>query len=44
VEHGVASFPVWVFCARAPRARLIRFCFARERTTLAAAAAKLRVL
>jgi methionine aminotransferase len=44
VEHGVASIPVSVFCARAPRARLIRFCFARERTTLAAAAAKLRVL
>lgn len=44
VEHGVASIPVSVFCERAPRERLIRFCFARERETLAAAAAKLRAL
>jgi methionine aminotransferase len=44
VEHGVASIPVSVFCERAPRERLIRFCFARERDTLAAAAAKLQAL
>jgi methionine aminotransferase len=44
VEHGVASIPVSVFCERAPRERLIRFCFARERETLAAAAARLRAL
>jgi methionine aminotransferase len=44
IEHGVASIPVSVFCAQAPRERLIRFCFARERATLAAAAAKLQAL
>ena len=44
VEHGVASIPVSVFCERAPRERLVRFCFAREPETLAAAAAKLRAL
>jgi methionine aminotransferase len=44
VEHAVASIPVSVFCERAPRERLVRFCFAREPETLAAAAAKLRAL
>jgi methionine aminotransferase len=44
VEHGVASIPVSVFCERTPRERLIRFCFAREPATLAAAAARLRAL
>jgi methionine aminotransferase len=44
VEHGVASIPVSVFCERAPRERLVRFCFARERKTLAAAAARLSAL
>jgi methionine aminotransferase len=44
IEHGVASIPVSVFCAQAPRERLIRFCFARERETLAAAGAKLQAL
>jgi methionine aminotransferase len=44
IEHGVATIPVSVFCENAPRERLIRFCFARERGTLAAAAAKLQAL
>ena len=44
IEHGVATIPVSVFCAAAPSEQLIRFCFARERETLAAAAAKLRAL
>jgi methionine aminotransferase len=44
VEHGVAGIPVSVFYASPPRERLIRFCFARERATLAGAAARLRAL
>ncbi|MEM9058012.1 MAG: aminotransferase class I/II-fold pyridoxal phosphate-dependent enzyme, partial [Pseudomonadota bacterium] len=42
VEHGVAVIPVSVFYADPPAdARLVRFCFAKEASTLEAAAEKL---
>jgi methionine aminotransferase len=33
-KHGVAVIPVSAFYAEPPRARLIRFCFAKESGTL----------
>jgi len=45
VEHGVATIPVSVFYRDPPEdSRLVRFCFAKERATLDAAAARLRAL
>ena len=44
IEHGVAAIPVSVFYAQAPRDRLVRFCFAKEPSTLDAAAARLRAV
>jgi methionine aminotransferase len=41
-RHGVAAIPLSPFCARAPGARLVRFCFAKEDATLARAAERLR--
>lgn len=38
VERGVAAIPVSVFYARPPEARMLRFCFAKDDATLAAAA------
>jgi len=43
-RHGVAAIPLSPFCEEPPQARLIRFCFAKEDGTLAAAAAKLRAV
>jgi methionine aminotransferase len=40
-KHGVAAIPLSPFCAQAPDARLIRFCFAKEDATLARAAERL---
>jgi methionine transaminase len=40
-EHGVAAIPVSVFYADAPRATLVRLCFAKENATLRAAAERL---
>jgi methionine aminotransferase len=40
--HRVAAIPLSPFCARAPEARLVRFCFAKEDATLARAAERLR--
>jgi methionine aminotransferase len=40
-KHGVAAIPLSPFCARAPEARLVRFCFAKEDATLARAAERL---
>jgi methionine aminotransferase len=37
-EAGIASIPVSVFCAAAPRERLLRFCFAKDAATLREAA------
>lgn len=41
-EKGVAAIPVSAFYQRAPEARLIRFCFAKNEQTLLAAAERLR--
>lgn len=42
VEHGVACIPVSVFYAEPPAGqRLVRFCFAKESATIAAAAERL---
>jgi methionine aminotransferase len=41
-RHGVAAIPLSPFCDETPAARLVRFCFAKHDSTLAAAAAKLR--
>jgi methionine aminotransferase len=38
VEHGVAAIPVSVFYDRPPETRVLRFCFAKDDATLAAAA------
>jgi methionine aminotransferase len=38
IEYGVAAIPVSVFYTRPPEARLLRFCFAKDDATLAAAA------
>ncbi len=40
-EAGVAAIPVSAFCERPPARPLIRFCFAKEEATLAAAAERL---
>jgi methionine aminotransferase len=44
IEAGVAAIPVSAFCAQPPARPLIRFCFAKEEATLAAATARLRPL
>jgi methionine aminotransferase len=44
IEHGVATIPISVFYRDPPDARLVRFCFAKENTTLDAAAQRLRRL
>ncbi|HEX6999406.1 MAG TPA: methionine aminotransferase [Gammaproteobacteria bacterium] len=44
IEHGVAAIPISVFYREPPPARLVRFCFAKERATLEAAAERLRAL
>jgi methionine transaminase len=41
VEAGVAAIPVSPFCEHAPDRRLIRFCFAKNDSTLEHAAARL---
>jgi methionine aminotransferase len=43
-RHGVAAIPLSPFYAEAPAAKLVRFCFAKEDTTLARAAERLRSL
>jgi methionine aminotransferase len=43
-EAGVASIPLSVFCERPPEGTWLRFCFAKDDETLAAAAARLREL
>ncbi len=40
-EHGVAAIPLTPFCAEPLPARLVRFCFAKDGATLAAAAGRL---
>jgi len=40
-EHGVATIPVSVFYESPPAAKLVRFCFAKERATLDEAARRL---
>jgi len=40
-SHGVAAIPLSPFYARAPEARLVRFCFAKEDATLERAAQRL---
>jgi methionine aminotransferase len=40
-EHGVAAIPVSVFYEDPPPQRLVRFCFAKQDTTLEAAAERL---
>jgi len=44
VEVGVASIPITPFCDKPAGLPLLRFCFAKQETTLAAAAARLRKL
>ena len=44
IEHGVATIPISVFYQSPPATRLVRFCFAKENATLAAAADRLRRL
>lgn len=41
-RHGVAAIPLSPFCNEPPRARLIRFCFAKDDATLERAAGQLR--
>ena len=43
-EHGVATIPLSVFCADAFPHKLIRLCFAKQESTLDAAAARLVAL
>jgi methionine aminotransferase len=43
-EHGVAAIPVSVFNPDGDDRRVIRFCFAKNETTLAAAGERLRAL
>jgi methionine transaminase len=38
IEHGVAAIPMSVFCAQPRNENLIRFCFAKDSTTLVNAA------
>lgn len=40
-RHGVAAIPLSPFCDEPPRARLVRFCFAKDDATLARAAGQL---
>jgi methionine aminotransferase len=44
VDVGVASIPLSPFCQKASKLPLLRFCFAKNETTLAAAAERLRKL
>lgn len=44
IEHGVASIPISVFYRDPPPTRLVRFCFAKEPATLAAAVTRLSAL
>ena len=44
LEHGVAVIPVSVFYVAAPDTHLIRFCFAKETSTLKMAAERLASL
>jgi len=46
MRHGVAAIPISVFSAdgAAGNERIVRFCFAKDESTLDAAAAKLRLL
>lgn len=37
-RHGIAAIPLSPFCAEPPATRLLRFCFAKDDATLAAAA------
>ena len=41
-RHGVAAIPLSPFCNEASRARLIRFCFAKDDATLQRAASQLQ--
>ena len=41
ISHGVATIPVSVFCDAPLDARLVRFCFAKEKSTLDSAAERL---
>jgi methionine aminotransferase len=43
-QHGVAAIPVSVFSPHATSERVIRFCFAKNEATLAAAGARLRAI
>ena len=43
-RHGVAAIPLSPFCNEPPRARLIRFCFAKDDATLERAAGQLRAI
>lgn len=38
IRHSIAAIPLSPFCAKAPATRLLRFCFAKDDATLAAAA------
>jgi len=40
-QHGVAAIPLSPFCDEPPRARLVRFCFAKDDATLERAASQL---
>ncbi len=44
VGHGVAAIPVSPFYLAPPKLPVVRFCFAKQGATLAAAAARLRTL
>jgi len=43
-RHGVAAIPLSPFCDEPPRARLVRFCFAKEDATLERAAGQLQAV
>jgi methionine aminotransferase len=43
-EHNVAAIPLSPFYERAPDARLVRFCFAKNETTLVDAADRLKAI
>jgi len=43
-KHGVAAIPLSPFCDEPQRARLLRFCFAKDDRTLELAAEKLRAV
>ncbi len=43
-RHGVAAIPLSSFCDETPRARLVRFCFAKDDATLRRAAGPLRAV